>query len=318
MAIGDIFPVIMDSEKDSVNGVPTLDNTGKIKKEQLPDLGIDTSIASHNNSPSAHNDIRILVKDAKDAAVAAQAAADKAQEQIDDINNSSQTITIDTTLKIPGAAADAKVVGEEFNSIFVLINSNSDNVNKKITDHINNKSNPHSVTAEQVGADPAGSAADALNAAKKYTDNQISAIGGLSGDVGDHVTNKNNPHSVTAEQVGADPAGSAAQALTDAKKYTLDQISTFGEHFSNKDNPHNVTAEQVGAAPVSHGTHVEFSAALPRDNGIAHIGSATTVSRSDHVHPSDYTKAPMYSYSTADITSGTTSLNTGKMHLVYE
>ena len=34
-----------------------------------------------------------------------------------------------------------------------------------------------------------------------------------------HVNNKDNPHAVTAAQVGADPAGSAAQALFDAKSY---------------------------------------------------------------------------------------------------
>ena len=61
-----------------------------------------------------------------------------------------------------------------------------------INEHIDDKNNPHGVTAEQVGADPKGSAAavqDSLNT---------------------HTANKKNPHGVTAEQVGADPTGSAA------------------------------------------------------------------------------------------------------------
>ena len=38
-------------------------------------------------------------------------------------------------------------------------------------------------------------------------------------DLSAHTSNKENPHGVTAEQVGADAKGSAAQSLADAKKY---------------------------------------------------------------------------------------------------
>lgn len=51
-----------------------------------------------------------------------------------------------------------------------------------------------------------------------------------------HANNKNNPHGVTAEQVGA---------------ATTEQLSA---HANNKNNPHGVTAEQIGAAPKEH-TH---------------------------------------------------------------
>lgn len=51
-----------------------------------------------------------------------------------------------------------------------------------------------------------------------------------------HVNNQENPHNVTAKQVGADPAGSA-----DAVQQALNT------HTSNKQNPHGVTAAQVGA-----------------------------------------------------------------------
>ena len=39
-------------------------------------------------------------------------------------------------------------------------------------------------------------------------------------DLSAHTSNKENPHGVTAEQVGADAKGSAAQSLADAKAYT--------------------------------------------------------------------------------------------------
>ena len=38
-------------------------------------------------------------------------------------------------------------------------------------------------------------------------------------------------------------------------------------------------------ADNSHGTHVTYSTTVPSSNGTASVGTATTVSRSDHVHP---------------------------------
>ena len=61
-----------------------------------------------------------------------------------------------------------------------------------------------------------------------------------------HTANKNNPHQVTAEQVGADASGSAAAVQT--------KLDT---HTANKNNPHQVTAEQIGAlsgiVPLTNG-----------------------------------------------------------------
>lgn len=42
----------------------------------------------------------------------------------------------------------------------------------------------------------------------------------------DHIENKENPHEVSAEQIGADPSGSAAQALIDAKTYVDEKLKT--------------------------------------------------------------------------------------------
>lgn len=54
-----------------------------------------------------------------------------------------------------------------------------------------------------------------------------------------HTGNKNNPHGVTAAQVGADPAGSAAAVQ-----------ASLSAHTGNRSNPHSVTAQQVGADPA--------------------------------------------------------------------
>lgn len=107
----------------------------------------------------------------------------------------------------------AQQAAEEVGEAFTGAASQAD-----LTAHINNKSNPHSVTAEQVGADPSGSAS------------------AVQTNLTNHINNKNNPHGVTAEQAGADPAGSAQTVQ-----------GNLTTHINDTNNPHNVTASQVGA-----------------------------------------------------------------------
>lgn len=47
----------------------------------------------------------------------------------------------------------------------------------------------------------------------------------------------------------------------------------------------NMQSDIDGKAPESHGVHVEYSDDMPSADGVASAGSASTVSRSDHVHP---------------------------------
>lgn len=63
---------------------------------------------------------------------------------------------------------------------------------------------------------------------------------GASTDLSSHISDKNNPHGVTAEQAGADPKGAAA-----AVQGKLDT------HTGNQNNPHNVTCDQIGAIKSS-------------------------------------------------------------------
>ena len=51
----------------------------------------------------------------------------------------------------------------------------------------------------------------------------------------------------------------------------------------------NITPSSIGAAAASHGTHVTYGSGAPKANGTASAGSASTVSRSDHVHPAQTT-----------------------------
>lgn len=100
-------------------------------------------------------------------------------------------------------------------------------VAQDLTAHENDVANPHAVTAAQTGADPTGSAA-AVQANLDTHEGQI------------------NPHNVTAVQAGADPVGSAAGVQTN-----------LDTHEADVANPHSVTAVQAGADPVGSASAVQ-------------------------------------------------------------
>ena len=164
--------------------------------------------------------------------------------------------------------------------------------------HTTNTDNPHSVTASQVGADPAGTAVDAVNvhntsedahadirAAVATAQSTAESAGDdanrIAGTITTHISNIDNPHSVTAEQVGADPVGTAeanviehntdeaahgdiraavANAQQQADSALQNSIAVhylavevegnLNSHKDDKNNPHSVTAAQVGADPA--------------------------------------------------------------------
>lgn len=108
--------------------------------------------------------------------------------------------------------------------------------------HLADKTNPHGVTAAQVGADPSGSAA------------------AVQENLTDHENDKENPHKVTKAQVGLGnvdntkdldkPVSTAQQAAIKVVQDALDS------HKEDKTNPHGVTAAQVGAATTQGWTSV--------------------------------------------------------------
>ena len=75
--------------------------------------------------------------------------------------------------------------------------------------------------------------------------------------------------------------------------------------FLRNDNTwQTVTPANIGAAASSHGTHVSYSTTAPVMDGTASVGTASTVSRSDHKHPTDTSRA---SQSSLDSHTGNTT-----------
>lgn len=116
-------------------------------------------------------------------------------------------------------------------------------------------------------ADATQKAEAARSAAYKYAD-------GIGNTLAAHKADTNNPHKVTAEQVGLgnvpnkatnDTAptytvASTLTALTSGERMAVafgkiaKAIADFISHLGNKTNPHGVTASQTGAIPKTGGT----------------------------------------------------------------
>lgn len=84
--------------------------------------------------------------------------------------------------------------------------------------------------------------------------------------------------------------------------------AAINTHANNKNNPHGVTASQIGAAATDH-SHAasQISAGTLNASVVAASGTDYTASRLRNV-----------SGGTADLTAGTSALESGEIYLVYE
>ena len=124
-------------------------------------------------------------------------------------------------------------------------------------------------------------------------------------------SNWNAKETTSGSQTKADKA--KADAISSAKSYTdqkvaqfidsapetLDTLNELAKALGNDPNFATTVATQIGTkadtsyvnteldkkANVSHGTHVTYSTTAPKANGTASAGTASTVARTDHVHP---------------------------------
>lgn len=140
-------------------------------------------------------------------------------------------------------------------------------LNGKITDttqkldrHIADKSNPHNVTKSQLGLDMVDNTADldkpvsvpqkiAIDDAKKAGTEAQAALT-------EHKNDTNNPHSVTAAQVGLDRVNNTADSekpVSQAQRIAINAVQTaLDNHKADKANPHEVTKAQIGLDRVDN------------------------------------------------------------------
>ena len=79
-----------------------------------------------------------------------------------------------TASKVMTKAEYEALSTKEENVLYVISDDEADNAD--VTAHINNKSNPHGVTADQIGAATTTAVNNALKEAKSYTDSKTAGI----------------------------------------------------------------------------------------------------------------------------------------------
>lgn len=147
-------------------------------------------------------------------------------------------------------------------------------------------------TAAEIGAaasdhnhdskyDAKGAAADALASAQAYADSAATTVKNdlLNGAGGAYDTLK---------ELGD---------LIDDNKDAIDALEDIASGKADAEHTHAIAdvsglqSALDGKAASSHGTHVTYSTTAPVMDGTASAGSAATVARSDHKHPTDTSRA---------------------------
>ena len=147
--------------------------------------------------------------------------------------------------------------------------------------------------------DTKGAAANALADAKAYADTAASTVKNdlLNGAGGAYDTLKE--------------LGDLIVDNSDA----IEALETIASGKANAEHTHAIAdvsglqSALDGKAASSHGTHVTYSTTAPVMDGTASVGSASTVARSDHKHPTDTSRASKTEFDThvADTTKHITS-----------
>lgn len=156
---------------------------------------------------------------------------------VDDVRVNGQSIVEN---KVANIVVDTELNEQSLNPIAnSLFAARITAIGSALSTHITNKTNPHEVTAAQLGLG-----------------NVNTELAAVEGDISAHKKDTDNPHNVTKSQVGlgnvdntsdADKPVSTAQAA--AIKVAKDDITA---HKNNKSNPHAVTADQVGLGNVNN------------------------------------------------------------------
>lgn len=118
--------------------------------------------------------------------------------------------------------------------------------------HEANQSNPHQVTAAQLGAYTTAQQDAAIQA---ETSNRLTEDSQLTATLTSHVTNYNNPHQVTLAELGMYSTAQVGALITAAQTALQSTLATnsaaVGAHINNFNNPHADNTVNLGTLTVS-------------------------------------------------------------------
>ena len=241
--------------------------------------------ATHNVAVDAHNDIRLLITNLANKLNAFLDVDDETLDQVSEIIK----LVNDNVTTLEGILATKVNIADIVNNLTtnvsdkplsaaqgVALKTITEGIQNELNTHEANVSNPHAVTAEQVGLGKVNNTTDMekpVSTAQQTAIDAAAAIGtGAQSSIDTHAANKSNPHGVTAEQVGLGNVDNTADAdksvnhattagtlsgltATVAELNVLDGITATTAELNYVDGvTSNIQTQLNGKAPSTH-TH---------------------------------------------------------------
>jgi hypothetical protein len=265
---------------------------------------IDTKLASKANSSHNHDS----AYDAKGSASTVQENLDAVSDTLDaHTANSNIHFTAAERTKLSGIAAGAQVntvTGVKGNSESTYRTGNINITKANIG--LGNVDNTADANKSVKHATSADSATSATKATQDGNGKVISSTYETKSDASAKLTEAKTYADNAASAVKNDLLNGAGTAydtlkelgdLIDDNKDAIDALNDVAAGKANAVHTHaisdvtNLQSTLDGKAAKSHGTHVAYSTTAPVMDGTAAVGTASTVARSDHKHPTDTSRA---------------------------
>ena len=265
---------IGDIEKDVTNHIADKNNPHEVNKLQVGLGNVDNT--SDINKPVSNAQQAALDKLKSDLESIIGSTGTDLSAHLKDFDNPHKVTKDQVGLgKVDNTADLEKPVSVATQEAINAVQSNLDKTNISLENHIADKKNPHEVTKEQVGLGNVDNTSDLDKPVSHYQQDALDelerrlqgSIDGSGSDLSAHISDFNNPHKVTKDQVGlgnVDNTADKDKPISDATQKALDSIKTetntiIETHIADKNNPHEVTKEQIGLGEVTNDAQVKRS-----------------------------------------------------------
>ena len=280
---------IPTSEKGVASGVATLDTSGKVPAAQLPSY-VDDVVEGYYLSSKFYktNSTSGTVITGETGKIYVDLSTNKTYRW-----SGSAYVVISETLAL-GETSSTAYAGDKgkanATAIAALQTKVGDStVASQISTAIADKADKdHTHTKSEITDFPTSMPASDVSAWAKASTKPTYTYSEVGAAKSDHTHN----------YAGSSSAGGAATSANKVNKsltVKLNSGTTEGTNMFTFDGSAaksvNITPSGIGAAASSHGTHVSYSSTAPVMDGTASVGSASTVARSDHKHPTDTSRA---------------------------
>lgn len=261
-------------------------------KSDITDLIIDSELSSTSTNLITNKAVAAVIEDVED--IAKDYTDTKIENMVGTSSVSTQISTHNTSVTAHNDIRDLiSTLTNRLNAVANSTDEDLDTLNEIVTYIKSNKSLIDSITTTKVNvSDIIDNLTTSVSnkplsakqgvALKSLIDTLQEVVNGKSDDGHGHAISD-----ITNLQTALD-----GKANTSHGNHVPTTETANNAKFLRNDNTwQTVTPENIGAAASSHGTHVSYSSTSPVMDGTASAGSASTVARSDHKHPTDTSRA---------------------------